>query len=72
VDRANQVAALWVKTTVKGNCATQSFLHVLGQPVAPGAGDSKAVFSQAEGWVAAWHLGDDAATTPDASRTPPA
>jgi hypothetical protein len=36
-----------------------------GNPAAPSTSDSKAVFPQAEGWVAAWHLGDDAAVTPD-------
>jgi hypothetical protein len=64
-DKANQVAAIWVKTQVMGNSATQSFVMYWGNPVVPGTGDSKAVFPQAENWVAVWHLGDDAAVMPD-------
>jgi hypothetical protein len=64
-DKANQQAALWVKTNLKGNSADQSIVMYWGNPVVPSTSDSKAVFPQAENWVAAWHLGDDAATTPD-------
>ena len=64
-DRANQVAALWVKTQVMGNDATQSFVMYWGNPVVPSTSDGPRVFPQAENWVAVWHLGDDAAVTPD-------
>lgn len=64
-DKAGQTAAIWVKTQVKGNDATQAFVMYWGNPVVPSTSDSKAVFSQAENWVAVWHLGDDAAVTPD-------
>jgi len=64
-DKANQVAALWVKAQVLGNNATQSFVMYWGNPVVPGTSDSKAVFPQAENWVAVWHLGDDGAAAAD-------
>jgi hypothetical protein len=64
-DKANQQAAIWVKTTVMANSATPAFIMYWGNPAAASTSDSKAVFPQAEHWVAAWHLGDDAATTPD-------
>jgi len=54
-----------VKTNLVGNSADQTLVMYWGNPVVPSTSDSKAVFSQAENWVAAWHLGDDAATTPD-------
>jgi hypothetical protein len=64
-DAAAQQAAVWVKTSVMGNSATQSFVMYWDNPAAASTSDSKAVFPQAEGWVAAWHLGDDAGATAD-------
>jgi hypothetical protein len=48
-----------------GNNDTQSFFMHWGNPVAGSTSDSKAVFPPAENWVAAWHLGDDAAAAQD-------
>jgi hypothetical protein len=64
-DPAAGVAAVWVKTNVLGNDATQAFVMHWGNPGAASTSDSKAVFPAAENWVAVWHLGDDAATLPD-------
>jgi hypothetical protein len=64
-DKANQVASIWVKTSVMGNSTAQALVMYWGNATAPSTSDSKAVFSPAENWVAAWHLGDDAATTQD-------
>jgi Concanavalin A-like lectin/glucanases superfamily/Domain of unknown function (DUF2341) len=64
-DAAGQQAAVWVKTNVMGNSASQGFVMYWDNPAAASTSDSKAVFPPAEGWVAAWHLGDDAGATPD-------
>ena len=64
-DATGQQAAVWVKTNVLGNSNTQGFVMYWDNPAAASTSDSKAVFSQADGWVAAWHLGDDAGVTPD-------
>jgi Domain of unknown function (DUF2341)/Concanavalin A-like lectin/glucanases superfamily len=64
-DAVNKVAAIWVKTTVLGNNASQSFVMHWGDPAATSTSDAKAVFPQAESWVAVWHLGDDAESIQD-------
>jgi hypothetical protein len=64
-DAAGQQAAVWVKTNVMGNSAAQGFTMYWDNPAAASTSESKAVFPQAEGWVAAWHLGDDAGVTAD-------
>jgi hypothetical protein len=64
-DAANQQAAVWVKANVTGNSAAQGFTMYWDNPAAASASDGKAVFPQAGGWVAAWHLGDDAGVTQD-------
>jgi Domain of unknown function (DUF2341)/Concanavalin A-like lectin/glucanases superfamily len=64
-DKANQVAAIWVKTSVQGNSTSQTLIMHWGDPSASSTSDSKAVFPQAENWVAVWHLGDDAAVVLD-------
>jgi hypothetical protein len=57
-DAAGKKAAVWVKTDVKGNNATQNIVMYWGNPAATAAGDSKAVFAAADGWVGGWHLGE--------------
>lgn len=64
-DAANQQAAIWVKSNVAANSDAVAFVMYWGNPAAASTSDGKAVFPQAENWVAAWHLGDDAATTQD-------
>jgi hypothetical protein len=64
-DATNQVAALWVKTSLEPNNTTQKIVMHWGNATAPNTSDGKAVFPPAENWVAAWHLGDDAATAQD-------
>jgi hypothetical protein len=64
-DAAAGLGAVWVKTDVMANDASQSFVMHWGNASAANASNSKAVFSQAEGWVAAWHLGDDAGAVQD-------
>jgi hypothetical protein len=64
-DKAGKMAALWVKSDVAPNSASQSIQMHWGNPAAAASSDSKAVFAPAEGWVAAWHLGEDAASTKD-------
>jgi hypothetical protein len=62
-DAAGKKAAVWVKTDVKGNNATQNIVMYWGNPAATGAGDSKAVFAAADGWVGGWHMGEAGNTT---------
>jgi hypothetical protein len=64
-DATNQVAALWVKTSLEASNATQKIVMYWGNATAPSTSDGKAVFPPSENWVAAWHLGDDAAVTQD-------
>jgi hypothetical protein len=64
-DKASQMAAIWVKTTVQGNNDSQTLVMHWGDPAVPNTSNSKSVFPQEEDWVAVWHLGDDAAVTPD-------
>lgn len=72
-DAAAQKAAVWVKTDVKGNDASQAVVMHWGNPSATSASDSKAVFSGEDGWLGVWHLSEDGNTAPggykDASPT---
>lgn len=63
-DAAGKTAALWVKLDkVVGNMAGQSIRMVWGVPGATATADSKAVFSNADGFYGVWHLDEDGNTT---------
>lgn len=64
-DKAGKTAALWVKADLLANSASQAIRMHWGNPAAATASDPKAVFAPADGWVAAWHLGEDAAVVED-------
>jgi hypothetical protein len=65
-DKAGQAAAVWVKVAhVMGNNDAQSFLMHWGNADAADAGDSKAVFDTASGFVGVWHLNEDGNNTAD-------
>jgi hypothetical protein len=55
-DAEARSAVVWVKTDVKGNNKSQSFVMHWGNADAKDAGDSKAVFTTKEGWVGVYHL----------------
>jgi hypothetical protein len=58
-------AAIWVLLdVVKGNSKDQSIVMRWGHPGAADISDSKAVFTRADGFVGAWHLGEDGNTAP--------
>jgi hypothetical protein len=68
-DAAAGSAAVWVRLDlVKGNSRDQSIEMRWGQPGAADISDSRAVFRRADGFVGAWHLGEDGNTTPDGYR----
>jgi len=59
-DAAAKSALVWVKLDrVKGNDAAQSFRMYWGNAKADDAARSEAVFDVKDGFVAAWHLGED-------------
>jgi biopolymer transport protein ExbB len=60
-DPAAKKGALWVKLDVEGNSDAQKFRLHWGNPAAAAAGDSKAVFAEADGYLGVWHLGEDGA-----------
>ena len=65
-DRESGSAAVWVLLDViKGKSRDQSIEMRWGQPGASDISDSKAVFRRADGFVGAWHLGEDGSTSPD-------
>jgi hypothetical protein len=65
-DKAGKAAAVWVKVAhVMGNNDAQSFLMYWGNADAADAGDSKAVFDSASGFVGVWHLAEDGNNDPD-------
>jgi hypothetical protein len=65
-DRASAKAAVWVLLdVVKANSAAQSMTMRWGNPTAPNASDSKAVFKREDGFVGVWHLDEDGNTTAD-------
>jgi Concanavalin A-like lectin/glucanases superfamily/Domain of unknown function (DUF2341) len=56
-------AALWVKLPkVAGNQAGQALVMRWGNPDAENVADAHAVFSVDDGFVAAWHLGEEGST----------
>jgi hypothetical protein len=58
-DPAGNTALLWVKVgQVFGNRDSQSIVMEWGNPNAAATSDPRAVFSQADGFVGVWHLGD--------------
>jgi hypothetical protein len=63
-DAAAKAAVVWVKVSVLGNNATQSFLMHWGSADATDAGDTKKVFDTADGFVGVWHLDEDGSDTP--------
>jgi hypothetical protein len=65
-DSASESAAVWVLLDeVKGKSQDQSIEMRWGRPGASDISDSKAVFRRADGFVGAWHLGEDGNATPD-------
>ena len=63
-DREAGKAAIWVLLdVVKANTADQAIVMKWGNPTAPDASDSKAVFKRADGFVGVWHLDEDGNTT---------
>ena len=59
-------AAIWVLLdVVKANSSDQSIVMKWGNPSAPDASDSKAVFKRADGFVGVWHLDEEGNTAPD-------
>jgi len=64
--RRSGSAAIWVLLDlVTGSSRNQSIEMRWRQPGASDISDSKAVFKRADGFVGAWHLGEDGNTTPD-------
>lgn len=62
-DRENRTALIWVKVDVAGNKATQPLYMHWGDVAAQSLSDSKAVFSNKEGFVSVWHLNEPGDTT---------
>jgi hypothetical protein len=58
-DATAKTAALWVRTDVQGNSASQAIVMHWGNPDATAAGDSKAVFPTSD-FIGVWHLGETA------------
>ena len=56
-DAPGKAAAIWVKTDVTGNAASQSIIAHWGNPAAVSQSDSKAVFPASD-FLGAWHLGE--------------
>jgi hypothetical protein len=64
-DKAAKAAAIWVRVPmIAGNDANQSINMYWGNASAGDAGDSKAVFPAADGYLGVWHLDEDGSTTP--------
>lgn len=62
-DREAKKAAVWVLLdVVKASSSDQSIVMKWGNPGAPDASDSKAVFKRADGFVGVWHLDEDGNT----------
>lgn len=65
-DAAAKVAAVWVKVDqIAGNTAGQQIRMLWGGAGPFTGGDSKAVFSKADGFYGVWHLDEDGNTTAD-------
>jgi hypothetical protein len=58
-DATGKSAAVWVRTDVTGNSASQALVMHWGNPDAAAAGDSKAVFPTSD-FLGVWHLGEAA------------
>jgi hypothetical protein len=65
-DKESGSAAIWVLLDkVKGKSRDQSIVMKWGHASAPDVSDSKAVFKKANGFVGAWHLGEEGSVTAD-------
>jgi hypothetical protein len=62
-DRENKTALVWLKVDISGNKAGQPVYMHWGDVAAQNIGDSKAVFSNKEGFVSVWHLSEPGDTT---------
>jgi len=60
-DAAARQAAVWVRTDVKGNNATQAITFKWGNPAALPESDGTKVFRKADGWITAHHLAEKGA-----------
>jgi hypothetical protein len=70
---SSTAAAIWVKVdSVKGNNATQKIRMHWGNGSAASESNGAAVFDTANGFVAAWHLGNATGTNPRPSAIPDA
>lgn len=58
-DKAGQAAAVWVRTDVTGNSASQSLVMHWGNPAATPTSDSKAVFPTSD-FLGVWHFAETA------------
>lgn len=58
-DKAGQSAAIWVRTDVTGNSASQSLVMHWGNPAATSSSDSKAVFPTSD-FIGVWHFAETA------------
>lgn len=56
-DAAGRSAAVWVRTDVTGNSASQAVVLHWGNPTATSASDSRAVFPASD-FLGVWHLGE--------------
>jgi hypothetical protein len=61
-DAAAKKAAVWVRTDVRGNSATQSITMLWGNPAARSESDGTKVFAKADGWISAHHLAEKGST----------
>jgi hypothetical protein len=61
-DKAGQAAVVWVKVSVMGNNATQSFNMHWGSADATDASTTKTVFDTKDGFVGVWHLNEEGNT----------
>lgn len=62
-DATAKTAAVWVRTDVKGNDATQFINIHWGNATAPDTSDGGTVFTKADGWISAHHLAEKGSTT---------
>ncbi|WP_346133549.1 DUF2341 domain-containing protein [Lentzea roselyniae] len=60
-DAGARQAAIWVRTDVKGNNASQSVTLKWGNPEAKSESNGAAVFPKADGWITAHHLAEKGA-----------
>lgn len=60
-DATAKQAAIWVRTDVKGNNASQAITLKWGNPEAASESDGTKVFPKADGWLTAHHLAEQGA-----------